>query len=153
VVVSQHRATTHVSSMTATTAKVPLKYQYAPRITTANSLLQIQLAIMILVALAIWAAKSAVLALYIRVFGSVAWLRRTAYTWIAIMDLVYNINIIVGVVYRVPRQGEVWGSRRSFRRCSSTRWPFILVGVFSCLADLLIFLLPFPIILNLQVNL
>jgi hypothetical protein len=100
-----------------------------------------------------WAAKSAILALYIRVFGTVQWLRRTAYASIVLMVPVYSLNMVVAGVYCMPGRGESWGGERSLLRCYSAQWPVIAVGVFSCLADLLILLLPFPIITILHIDL
>lgn len=110
-----------------------------------------QVALMFLIAFTQWAAKSAILALYIRVFGSIAWLRRTAYAWIVFMALFYSMNIVVAGVYCIPRKGETWGGA-SFARCATNTWPHIVVGVFQCLADLLILILPFPIIAKLHIK-
>ncbi|KAF2819133.1 hypothetical protein CC86DRAFT_335890 [Ophiobolus disseminans] len=117
----------------------------------SSSMAKMQLAILILIAPTMWAAKSAILALYIRVFGSITWLRRTAYAWIVFMALFYSMNVVVGGVYCIPRKGEVWGGA-SFARCATNNWPHVVVGVFSCLADLLILILPFPIVARLHVD-
>jgi len=106
----------------------------------------------LIIAPTLWAAKAAILALYIRVFGSVSWLRWTAYFWIVFMALFYGMNIVAAGVYCIPRKGEAWGGS-SFARCSSSAWLHVVVGVFSCVADLFILILPFPIVMRLRVTL
>jgi hypothetical protein len=93
-----------------------------------------------------------VLALYIRVFGSVVWLRRTAWTWIVFMALFYGMNIIAAGLYCIPRKGELWGGA-SFERCNESAWLHVVVGVFSAAADMIILTIPFPIVLKLRVSL
>ena len=112
---------------------------------------KVQLAILCVVPLTKWASKAAILSLYIRIFGSINWLRRTCYFWIVFMLLVYCINVIVAGVYCIPRSGEIWGGPSS-ARCASNTWPHVLIGVFSLLADLFILILPLPIILRLRIT-
>jgi hypothetical protein len=112
---------------------------------------KIEAAIQIIIAPTIWAAKSAILALYIRLFGSVRWLRVTCYVWIALMALFYGSNIVIAVVYCIPHKGESWDGN-SFQRCSKSAWSAVVIGVFSALADFVILILPFPVILKLKVD-
>lgn len=67
------------------------------------------------------------------------------------MAFFYGLNIVAAGVYCVPRKGEEWGMT-SLMRCSSPRWLYLTVGVFSCLADIVILVLPFPVVLGLQVT-
>ncbi|KAH9862060.1 hypothetical protein IAQ61_010262, partial [Plenodomus lingam] len=99
----------------------------------------------------LWAAKAAVLALYIRVFGSVTWLRRTAWIWIVFMALFYGMSIFVTGFYCIPRKGGMWGGAL-FVRCQESVWLHVVVGVFSAVADLVILIMPFPIVLKLHVS-
>ncbi|KAH9871932.1 hypothetical protein J1614_006190 [Plenodomus biglobosus] len=122
-----------------------------PLSTFKIAVMQRQTAILFVIAPTLWAAKSAVLALYIRVFGSVAWLRRTAWIWIVFMALFYGMNIVAAGVYCIPRKGEVWGGA-SFARCNDSAWLHVVVGVFSAVADLVILTMPFPIVLKLHVS-
>ena len=100
-------------------------------------------------------AKTAILVFYIRVFGTVTWLRRTAYVGIVIMALFYSMSVVVSGVYCFPRRGETWEGLTSarFLRHTTNLWPYVTVGAFSCLADILIFILPFPIVAKLHVDL
>jgi hypothetical protein len=104
-----------------------------------------------LVAPTLWSAKAAILALYIRLFWIHTWIRRTAYAWMVLMALFYSMNMVIAGVYCIPRSGESW-TGASFARCSSSAWLNVVVGVFSCLADLIIFALPFPILLSLHIS-
>lgn len=67
------------------------------------------------------------------------------------MALFYSMYFIVAGLYCVPRKGEIWGGS-SFQRCSTSAWLHLVVGVFSCVADMLILALPFPIVLRLHVT-
>lgn len=102
-----------------------------------------------IVAPALWATKSAVLALYIRIFSSVRWISRASYALIILMFLVYGINIILAAVYCLPRNGAPWDAT-AFARCAEPVILAIFIGSFTVVADLIIFLLPFPIIFKLQ---
>lgn len=102
-----------------------------------------------IVAPALWATKSAVLVLYIRIFNTVRWISRISYGLIILMFLVYGINIILATVYCLPRNGAPWDAT-AFARCAEPVVLAIFIGSFTVLADFIIFLLPFPIILKLQ---
>jgi hypothetical protein len=115
------------------------------------SYIKLQASIQIVVAPAIWAAKAAILALYVRLFGSVRWLKITCYVWIGLMALFYSSNIAISVAYCIPRKGEAWDGT-SFARCSTSAWSAVVIGVFSTVADVVIFVLPFPVLLKLRVN-
>lgn len=102
-----------------------------------------------IVAPALWATKSAVLVLYIRIFSSVRWISRVSYGLIVLTFLVYGINIILATVYCLPRNGAPWDAT-AFERCAEPVTLAIFIGSFTVLADFIIFLLPFPIIRKLQ---
>ncbi|KAL8993767.1 MAG: hypothetical protein Q9169_006099 [Polycauliona sp. 2 TL-2023] len=97
----------------------------------------------------IWAAKSAILALYIRVFGPVQWLRITSYGLIVFMFLFYWSNIAISGAYCIPRGDAPWNAA-TFARCAEPSAHTIVVGVLDVATDLVIYLLPFPIINKLQ---
>ncbi|OAL55015.1 hypothetical protein IQ07DRAFT_559534 [Pyrenochaeta sp. DS3sAY3a] len=122
-----------------------------PLSTFTIAVMQRQTAIMFLAAFTQWAAKSAILALYIRIFGSITWLRRTAWTAIVVIGLFFSLNIVAAGAYCVPRKGEAWGGA-SFARCSSSAWIHVVVGVFAVLADILLLTLPFPVVMNLRIS-
>ncbi|KAL8736079.1 MAG: hypothetical protein Q9181_002577 [Wetmoreana brouardii] len=97
----------------------------------------------------IWAAKAAILALYIRAFGTVRWLRFTSYGLMAFMFLFYWTNSAIAAAYCTPRNGGPWDAT-VFARCMvSANWSIVL-GVLDVTTDLVMYFLPFPIINRLQ---
>ena len=68
------------------------------------------------------------------------------------MALFYSMYFVVAGTYCIPRAGEAWGGGTSFQRCSTSAWLHLVVGVFSCVADIFILVLPFPIVLGLHIT-
>ena len=97
----------------------------------------------------IWAAKAAILALYIRVFGPVRWLRITSYGLIVFMFLFYWSNIAISATYCIPRNGAPWNTT-TFANCAKPAASVIVIGVLDLATDLVLYFLPFPIINKLQ---
>jgi hypothetical protein len=122
-----------------------------PMSTFTIPVMQRQTAIMFVIAPTLWASKAAILALYIRIFGSVVWLRRTSWIGIVCMAVFYSLNIVAAGVYCLPKMGEMWGPG-VFARCAKSTWIHVVVGVFSCIADLVILVLPFPVLMRLRVS-
>lgn len=114
-------------------------------------MVQVNFAIQIVIAPTMMAAKSAILALYIRLFGKFKWLRVVCWTAIGLMVLFYGMIIIFAFVYSIPRAGETWNVA-VFRRAEKMVWTLPVMGTFSCAADLLIFVLPFPVISKLHLR-
>ncbi len=98
-----------------------------------------------------WASKAAILALYIRVFGTVRWLRLTSYGLIVFTFLFYWSNVVIAAVYCLPRNGAPWNDT-AFARCSSPVASAIVNGVFGVVADLVLFILPFPVLHKLHLG-
>lgn len=98
-----------------------------------------------------WASKAAILALYIRIFDSVRWLRIAAYGLIVFTGLFYLSNVVIAAVYCLPRNGAPW-DQTAFARCGSPVVSAIVIGVFGVVADIAIFALPFPVISTLHLN-
>ncbi|KAH3958459.1 hypothetical protein HBH98_076490 [Parastagonospora nodorum] len=122
-----------------------------PMSTFTIPVMQRQTAIMFVIAPTLWASKAAILALYIRIFGSVVWLRRTSWIGIVCMAIFYSLNIVAAGVYCLPKMEEMWGPG-VFARCAKSTWIHVVVGVFSCIADLVILVLPFPVLMRLRVS-
>ncbi|KAJ4368975.1 hypothetical protein N0V83_006057 [Neocucurbitaria cava] len=57
-----------------------------------------------------WAVKACILALFIRLFDSIRWMRITAYALIVALGLFYLAAIAVWAAYCTPRGGEDWGA-------------------------------------------
>lgn len=98
-----------------------------------------------------WAAKAAIAALYIRIFGSKRWIRLSSYGLIIFMFLVYSSNVVIGAVYCLPRHGAPWDGN-VFASCASHVKSAIIFGVFGVVADLILLFLPFPIVLKLHLT-
>lgn len=116
-----------------------------------TTFIKMQVSILFIISPTMWASKAAILALYIRIFGTMTWIRRTSYFWIWFMALFYSMYFVVAGTYCIPRKGEAWGGA-SFQRCSTSAWIHLVVGVFSCVADIFILVLPFPIVLRLHIT-
>ncbi|KAL8872301.1 MAG: hypothetical protein Q9174_002049 [Haloplaca sp. 1 TL-2023] len=99
----------------------------------------------------IWTAKTTVLALYIRVFGSIRWLRITSLSLIVFMFLFYWLNLITSAAYCTPRTGEQWDPQ-TYARCQTPVALTVVVGVLDVVTDVAMYILPFPIINSLQLS-
>ena len=108
-------------------------------------------AIQMVAAPTMWSAKSAIPTLYIHIFGTVAWFPRTCIFWVVFMSLIYGANIVVSAVYYIPHKGESWG-KKAIQRCAKSTCFAVVIGVFSLISDVVIFLLPFPLLLKLKLT-
>lgn len=103
--------------------------------------------------LAMWAVKACILALFIRIFDSIRWIRITSYTLIVAVGLFYLAAIAMWSAYCTPRPGENWGAS-ALERASSQGISGLVVaiGVVGLVVDCIIFALPFPIIIGLNMR-
>ena len=67
------------------------------------------------------------------------------------MFLFYCSNAIIAAVYCIPRGGAPWDAT-AFERCASPVALLVVIGVFGVVADLALFVLPFPVIYTLHVR-
>jgi hypothetical protein len=86
-----------------------------------------------------------------RIFGLVKWFRNLFLTWNILIALFYRLNIVTAVVDYIPRKGKAWDGT-SFQRYSRSACSAVMIGICSALAELVIFLLPFPVLLHLQIQ-
>lgn len=98
-----------------------------------------------------WASKAAIIALYIRIFGRVRWLRFTCWGLLIFTFLFYWSNIAISSAFCIPKSGGPWDAT-VLERCSRSRAAFVSNGVFGVAADIVLFALPFPIILKLHLK-
>src|SRR4051794_1885514 len=91
-----------------------------------------------------WFGKTAILAMYIRLFGAIHWMRTASYVLIVLVGLLNASNIVMAVIYCHPRKGEGW-DQTPYARCFSTRDMALATGVLGAVGDLAIFALPFPV--------
>ncbi|CAO2650984.1 Nn.00g092810.m01.CDS01 [Neocucurbitaria sp. VM-36] len=100
-----------------------------------------------------WAVKACILALFIRLFDSIRWIRITAWTLIASVGLFYLAAIAVWAAYCTPRAGEDWGVTALARASSQGITGLVVaIGVVGLVVDCIMFALPFPIILGLNMR-
>ncbi|EEQ32123.1 conserved hypothetical protein [Microsporum canis CBS 113480] len=96
---------------------------------------------------ALCATKAAVLALYIRIFDNTRWMRRTCYVLIVLVFLAYGVNIVLVIVYCLPRKGAPWDTA-VLDRCGDPGILAISFGAFSVLSNIILLALPFPVLLK-----
>ncbi|KAL8950865.1 MAG: hypothetical protein Q9222_003119 [Ikaeria aurantiellina] len=111
--------------------------------------IQRKFAINLVVGPALWSSKAAILALYLRLFGTLKWIRYTSYFTLIITFLFYWANTPLAGVYCTPRSQEGWGTE-VLRRCAALSVMGPIQGAIGVAADLFILLLPLPIVLKLQ---
>lgn len=112
---------------------------------------QRSVAMNIIIGPAMWASKAAILALYIRLFGTRKWLRLTCYGLLVFTFLFYWSNVAITLVFCIPSSGGPWDAA-VLEKCANTGPAVVINGVFGVVADLVLVALPFPIILGLHLG-
>lgn len=94
--------------------------------------------------LALWAVRTAILVLFIRIFHSIRWMRITSYCLIVITALFYASSLIVIVVSCVRRKDQA----------SQIIPPMetLVIAAYGVLIDITIFVLPLPSISSLRLD-
>ena len=98
-----------------------------------------------------WASKAAIIALYLRIFGSVRWLRLTSYGLLVFTFLFYWSNVVIAAAFCIPEKGAPWNAT-ALQKCGRPVTTVVLNGVFGVAADIVLFAMPLPIILKLQLG-
>lgn len=103
---------------------------------------------------ALWAAKSAIVALYIRLFAVERWLKVTSYITIAVLFLVYCSLVPIASVFCTPQHGGPWDTMVLARCSDKLRFEGPLQGAVAIAADVFILCLPLPVLrkLNLPIR-
>lgn len=103
---------------------------------------------------AMWAVKACILTLFIRIFDSVRWMRVTSYIILTVAGLFYLASIAIWIAFCAPRPGRDWASIDLLQTSSSklVTTTVVATGVFSVAIDCAMFVLPFPIIVGLQLD-
>jgi len=100
---------------------------------------------------AIFFAKLSIFMFYLRTFGPNRWTRHLTYFGITVNLVVYSGTTIAFGVLCVRRPGETWIQDQLTHRCLyNTKAVGYLQGSFGVVSDLFIFILPLPVIWNLQ---
>ncbi|OTA92255.1 hypothetical protein M434DRAFT_32044 [Hypoxylon sp. CO27-5] len=101
---------------------------------------------------AMWFAKTAILTMYLRVFNVIGWMRWCCHLGIVFLFCAYWSLVPVSVVYNFPHgANEHWDLTLTLSSALA-QLPFVIMGLISVVSDLYILILPFPILLKLQVS-
>ena len=96
-----------------------------------------------------WSAKAAILALYLRLFGLKLWLRYTSYVALLVTFLFYWIQIPLSAAFCAPHHTESW-NLDILQRCSKTAVMGPILGAVGVTSDVLLLVLPLPIVYGLN---
>lgn len=99
----------------------------------------------------LWASKAAILTLFIRIFGTIKWLRITCYGLLLFTFLFYESIIAINAVLCIPPPGGTWNAA-TLKKCEHDGPSLVINGVFEVVADLIVFALPFPVIIRLNLG-
>ena len=102
---------------------------------------------------ALWSSKAAILALYLRLFSPKLWLRHTSYATLLVTFLFYGIQIPLSAAFCTPGKRGSWGFD-VIQKCDKIAVMRPIYGVVGLAADVVLFILPIPVIygLNLPPN-
>ncbi|UKZ64993.1 uncharacterized protein TrAtP1_006195 [Trichoderma atroviride] len=98
-----------------------------------------------------WLSKASILAFFIRVFGSLRWVRIACYALFVLLSMGAITHIGLFAVLCVPHGHEIWDFKLMMR-CGTGAPVTVAVGVCILLIDIAIFILPFPIISSLNMD-
>ncbi|KAI0903830.1 hypothetical protein F4824DRAFT_453933 [Ustulina deusta] len=110
---------------------------------------QLAVAISVCTPLALWTCKAPILFLYVRLFGIKKWLRVTSYVTLGITAAVYISGIVAIPPACTPHSTQL--SDDFITGCQTrTRMFNVFLGSFSVLADIIIIVLPLPVVFALK---
>ncbi|KAF2029697.1 hypothetical protein EK21DRAFT_112740 [Setomelanomma holmii] len=101
---------------------------------------------------ALWIVKTTVFTMYLRLFGSIPWMRRACWAGILFFGLVYWSYVPVQAVLMFPHRGETWGLLIAMKRERPTSALNFLMAVANVLSDLYALILPLPAVLPLKLS-
>lgn len=94
--------------------------------------------------------KMTIMFLYLRVFRPKVWLRISCYV-LLLLTLTYWVNVPLSLAWCIPRNGKPWDFEVA-TRCAKLSNTSIPNGAVSIFIDVVLFILPFPIIWELQLS-
>ncbi|KAI1279494.1 hypothetical protein F5Y07DRAFT_44292 [Xylaria sp. FL0933] len=110
---------------------------------------QLAVAISVVTPLALWTCKAPILFLYLRLFGIKKWLRIISYVTLALTAAVYISGIVAIPPACTPHSSDL--SEAFVDNCQTrTRMINVYLGSFSVLADVIILVLPLPVVFGLK---
>ncbi|KAL7939324.1 hypothetical protein V8C35DRAFT_286330 [Trichoderma chlorosporum] len=98
-----------------------------------------------------WLAKASILIFFLRIFGSLRWVRIACFLLLILLSMGSITHAGLFAVLCVPHGHETWDSKL-MARCATGAPVTVAVGVCILVIDLAIFVLPFPIIANLKMD-
>jgi hypothetical protein len=98
---------------------------------------------------AIWTSKAPILLLYIRLFGIESWLKVSSYITLVVTFIIFFIGMVYVGVACTPGSKTLDGPFILNCTTKSSRIG-VTLGTTSVIADVIILLLPIPVILKLQ---
>lgn len=114
--------------------------------------MQLQISNQIIYGVAHFTIKASIICFFLRLFGTLAWVRHVSYTMLVLIFLTYASFEGVSLPYCVPwKPGEGWDGLL-LQKCATIAPATIAVGVVSAVADLVIFVIPFPILAKLNLS-
>ncbi|KAH8167667.1 hypothetical protein CIB48_g608 [Xylaria polymorpha] len=110
---------------------------------------QLAVAISVATPVALWTCKAPILFLYLRLFGIKKWLRITSYTTLALTGAVYISGIVATPPACTPHSHDL--SDDFIKGCQNrTRMINVYLGSVSVLVDIIILVLPMPVVFGLK---
>ncbi|KAI0190829.1 hypothetical protein F4808DRAFT_257964 [Astrocystis sublimbata] len=110
---------------------------------------QLAVAISVSTPLALWTCKAPILFLYLRLFGIKKWLRITSYTTLVLTAAVYASGIVAIPPACTPHSHDL--SDEFIMGCQTrTRMINVYLGSVSVTADVVILILPMPVVFGLK---
>ncbi|KAL2045118.1 hypothetical protein ABVK25_012223 [Lepraria finkii] len=97
-------------------------------------------------------AKSSILLLYLRLFAPKKWLKYTIWSTIAFMFALYFCYIAVNAGLCAPKPGQTWLFSGVLQKCEKQETYAIIQGAVNVAVDLLILILPIPVVLKLRMQ-
>ena len=116
-------------------------------------MVQVSYACVLIVAPALFFAKSTIFLFYLRVFSVSKMIRYGVWFGLFWNFCLYWSSIPVETVTSAPRVGQPWNIETINRKNKIATTYSIFQGVFSVALDLYIFLLPIPVLMKLQMSL
>ncbi|EHL02732.1 hypothetical protein M7I_1249 [Glarea lozoyensis 74030] len=111
-----------------------------------------QFASQILISPVKFAITSAIIILYVRLFGTLKWVRWTSYFLYAFLFLIQVQNIGIALYWYIPRAGDVNNIQAALMRTAKTASSAIVNAVCSTVVDIILFLIPIIIVPSLNMT-
>lgn len=95
--------------------------------------------------------KCAILAFFLRVFGTLRWVKKFCFSFLIIISALYLAYLVGLLVYCVPKPGGAWNSELLLH-CGLTSPATLAIGVCNVIIDIAMFSMPFFIITKLHID-